>query len=207
MAIVLVYVGVFAVLLSGFLWFPESIESDAQYVLVHLLVTAGFFLCGLAALPLLGPNSFEESLAGPTNARGIGLGLAAGLVGVAIAWTYAAFLSWLVGTDPVVADPDAFEPAFAALLFTTVGLPPLIEEWSDRGVLWVALRRITGPGTTIFCTALLFGAMHGLNGGGIFEVPHRFAGGLLLGWVRWKTGSLWPCILGHALWNLIAVLL
>ena len=35
----------------------------------------------------------------------------------------------------------------------------------------------------------------------LFEVPHRFAMGLMLGWLRHRTGSLAPCVLAHALHN------
>ncbi len=68
------------------------------------------------------------------------------------------------------------------------------------------MRRIAGPGTTLFATAMLFAFMHGLNGGWLLEVPHRFLAGLGLGWLRLRTGSLWPGIFGHALLNSLAVL-
>lgn len=32
----------------------------------------------------------------------------------------------------------------------------------------------------------------------LFEVPHRFAMGLLLGWLCHRTDSLAPCVLAHA---------
>jgi sodium transport system permease protein len=85
--------------------------------------------------------------------------------------------------------------------------PALAEEWLNRGVLWVALERIAKPATVILCTAFAFAVMHGLNGGRYLELPHRFAGGLLLGWLRHRTGSLAPPIAGHATLNLIACLM
>ena len=85
-------------------------------------------------------------------------------------------------------------------------LPALIEEWMYRGVLWNALRPIAGRSITIVSTAVLFAFLHGLNGGFILELPPRFVMGLLLGWLRARTGSLWPCVLAHFLHNAAATL-
>jgi membrane protease YdiL (CAAX protease family) len=49
--------------------------------------------------------------------------------------------------------------------------------------------------------AALFAFLHGLNGGFFLEFPHRFVMGLMLGWLRARTGSLWPCVLAHFLHN------
>ena len=59
---------------------------------------------------------------------------------------------------------------------------------------------------------MLFALSHGLKGGGLFELPHRFAGGRMLGWLRHTSGSLAPCILApcilaNVIWNAVAVLL
>lgn len=35
----------------------------------------------------------------------------------------------------------------------------------------------------------------------MLALPHRFAGGLALGWLRCKSGSLLPGVLAHALHN------
>jgi hypothetical protein len=32
----------------------------------------------------------------------------------------------------------------------------------------------------------------------------RFVGGLALGWLAWRTGSLWPGVVAHALYNSVA---
>lgn len=69
----------------------------------------------------------------------------------------------------------------------------------------MALRRITGQKGTIFATALLFAMSHGLGGGGLLRVPHRFLVGLILGWLRARSGSLWPGILAHAVLNTLAI--
>ncbi|HVS20160.1 MAG TPA: CPBP family intramembrane glutamic endopeptidase, partial [Planctomycetota bacterium] len=80
-------------------------------------------------------------------------------------------------------------------------------EWLCRGVLWQALRRVAPTAVTVALSALLFGLLHALNGGFWLEVPHRFVFGLLLGWLRARSGSLGPCVIAHGANNLLAVLL
>ncbi|MEM7204958.1 MAG: CPBP family glutamic-type intramembrane protease [Planctomycetota bacterium] len=57
--------------------------------------------------------------------------------------------------------------------------------------------------STLALAAVLFGMLHCV--GGLIGFPHRFAGGLLFGWLRERTGSLAPCIIAHAVHNGLAV--
>ena len=84
---------------------------------------------------------------------------------------------------------------FAAMVM--VGAP-VVEELFFRGLVFGALRkRGLGAVLTILLTALLFSVVH-------FE-PMRLLvllpSGLVLGWVRWKTGSTGASMLSHGLIN------
>ena len=110
-----------------------------------------------------------------------------------------------------VFDQDDVE---AASMETTLGVAlliatavPLVEEWLCRGSLYTAISQLTTRRRTIVLTAILFAFLHMLNGAAMLEVPHRFATGLVLGWLRDRSSSLLPCILAHALHNGGAVLL
>lgn len=169
------------------------------------LVMAGLdVVVGLVTLAILGWPSFHRVFGTPHAMQGpsarFGIGLAGGIVGYAMA---AGFL-WVV---LAVAGLTGEETYPDVPWWTIVILAPLIEEWMFRGVAWEALRRIGPQRTVLFGSALLFAMMHGLGGGGWLEFPHRFAGGLVLGIVRIKTGVLWPCVLAHFVWNGLAVLL
>jgi membrane protease YdiL (CAAX protease family) len=39
----------------------------------------------------------------------------------------------------------------------------------------------------------------------IVSFPYLFALGVLLGWTKWKTGSLYPSMLIHFLHNLVVI--
>ncbi|MFY9343166.1 MAG: CPBP family intramembrane glutamic endopeptidase, partial [Planctomycetota bacterium] len=95
----------------------------------------------------------------------------------------------------------------AALAVAVVGLAPIAEELLCRGAAWQAATRLGPPRVALGLTAVLFAFLHGLNGGYLLELPHRFAAGLIFGWLRWRTGSLVPAVLAHALHNGIALAL
>ena len=82
---------------------------------------------------------------------------------------------------------------FAMVLIATL-LAPLAEEVAFRGYLLSALRTHLRPGAAIAASSVLFAAMH-LD-------PVRFPAvlflGAFLGWLAWRSGSLWPAVAAHA---------
>ncbi len=89
-------------------------------------------------------------------------------------------------------------------LLLPFGLAPAVgEELFFRGYLFSAIRGKAGPWTTILTTALLFGLFHVVTPGGISLVrlgPSTLAG-VFLGWVAWRTGSVWPSMVLHGCHN------
>ena len=72
-------------------------------------------------------------------------------------------------------------------------LMPVAEEVIFRGYLFDAVRRHVGDRPTIIITALTFAAVH-LQW--FYFIP--IAGfGLILGWARYKTDSIWLPVLLH----------
>lgn len=77
-----------------------------------------------------------------------------------------------------------------------------------RGVLLQALRHSLAIWPAILITSLLFGAIHSLN---VFTTGHLLTAvlqsaaallsGLLFIAIRSRTGSLWPAIVIHGLWD------
>jgi membrane protease YdiL (CAAX protease family) len=84
----------------------------------------------------------------------------------------------------------------------------LSEELMFRGILLQALRHRMAIWPAILVTSLLFGGIHSLNA---FATGHllisliqsgaALLSGLLFIAIRLRTGSLWPAIITHGLWD------
>ncbi len=90
---------------------------------------------------------------------------------------------------------------FAVYAIRTSLIPALVEEYAFRGVLMGGLLKY-GEGFAIAMTSVVFGLMHG----NFTQVPFAIIAGIALGFVRVKTGSMWPSIILHFLNNFISVL-
>jgi membrane protease YdiL (CAAX protease family) len=85
------------------------------------------------------------------------------------------------------------------LLFAAA--PALFEELGFRGVIFSLLRRSLDPKETILLSAVAFGLLH-------LSVPMLLTHvplGLYLGWLRQRSGSLYPSMAAHFLHNALVV--
>lgn len=80
-------------------------------------------------------------------------------------------------------------------------IAPVAEEIIFRGYLYPVLKRFTEPFIAAILTGILFGAIHGQ----IWAVIPLSIFGILLALLYEKSGSIWSCILCHALFNSINV--
>ena len=131
----------------------------------------------------------------------------AGIAGVLVAvYAAAAAMSPLLdpgeeqGLTPRTWDEGRAGAFFANALVVVVAAP-VVEELLFRGVGFGLLRRFGVP-VAIVATAAGFAATHGLIEG----LPILFLFGAGLAWLRERTGSLYPCILLHGLFNAMALL-
>lgn len=80
-------------------------------------------------------------------------------------------------------------------------LAPVAEELLLRGETFARASAFLGPAGTIVATALLFCLAHmSIDPGakGALARPLTLLPlAITLGWLRWRTGRLWPCILLH----------
>lgn len=76
---------------------------------------------------------------------------------------------------------------------TVVIFAPLFEEFLCRGIILRGLLQHISPLKAIVWSALMFAVMH-LNP---WQALPAFIVGLLMGWIYWKTGSLWATIFIH----------
>ena len=96
---------------------------------------------------------------------------------------------------------EAGWPLGATLLLLSVA-PAVTEEIAFRGIVLSRLDGVFGRNEALVVQAALFGIVHMLP---MIFVSH-FMLGLALGFVRRRTGSLYPCMFMHAAYNAWAVL-
>ncbi|WP_164102585.1 ABC transporter permease subunit/CPBP intramembrane protease [Candidatus Laterigemmans baculatus] len=93
-------------------------------------------------------------------------------------------------------------PAWLILACLAV-TPAIVEELCFRGYLFSALAEKGSPAKAIGVTAVIFGLFHVLTGSTL--LLERFLPtamlGVVLGWIAWRTGSVWPGILLHLTHN------
>jgi len=117
-------------------------------------------------------------------------------------------LTFLIGR-PIV--PQFMVSAYTTAYFTPllwlalVIVAPLVEEMFFRGFLFKGIESSRmGSAGAIIITSLAWSAMHTQYD--VYGIATIFAGGLLLGFARLKTNSIYPPIVMHALQNTIATI-
>ena len=120
-------------------------------------------------------------------------------------WLPAFFIVGLFGTGWVMGLPPASAIVFTLINTFFVGLS---EELMFRGILFQAFRTAMKIWPAIIVTTVAFGAIHVLNvfvtGNFIPSVAQALGAGmsgLLFMALRLRTGSLWPVVITHGLWD------
>jgi ABC-2 type transport system permease protein/sodium transport system permease protein len=95
---------------------------------------------------------------------------------------------------------EAWEELPLGLILATMALVPgIFEELAFRGFLFASLRHVLTSDRTVLVSALVFGLFHEVL------TPGRFLAstflGLVLGWVRLRSGSVVPCMVVHVIHN------
>lgn len=125
------------------------------------------------------------------------------IVALAINFGYFEFLRNLLGGeagDPMSKLRESGVGEMTLVICYCV-LPGITEEIAFRGLLQHWLATAIAPMRALILASFLFAILH-FN---LLGLPYLFAVGMLLGWVKWKTGSLYPGMLLHFLHNLVVI--
>jgi membrane protease YdiL (CAAX protease family) len=132
------------------------------------------------------------------------LAIAVGLI-VLVMFLAALLEPYLHASKKQGLEPDVWRPhraaafAFNALVASVVA--PFAEELFFRG-LGVRVLLPLGGAAAVGVTALVFGLGHGI----LVALPVLVAFGFALGWVRLRSGSVWPGMFAHGFFNGSALL-
>lgn len=132
-------------------------------------------------------------------------------IGAATVWTFPSWiatqLTTLLGWDggAVAKVNEALQGPLADswLLIVAVGVSaPVVEEIIFRGYVWTVAERIGSSTFAFMVSTLLFCAYH-------MEPVHVVSllpTAAFLGFLRLKSGSVWPCVVAHLVNNGLAIL-
>tara|TARA_Y100000746_G_C15321375_1_gene373835 strand:- start:95 stop:595 length:501 start_codon:yes stop_codon:yes gene_type:complete len=89
-------------------------------------------------------------------------------------------------------------PSFIFTFLAIAVFVPILEELMFRGFVLDLASEAYGRWASIVISATLFALVHPLY---ILNVLNAFWAGLIYGYIRIKTNSLWPSIILHSAWN------
>lgn len=169
--------------------YSSSIAAVIQYgIMVGILLLIARGLPWREVFALRRPASWGRAL-----------GLAA--LSLIVIWVVSAALApFLDANEEQGLVPDDWDSsrvgAFAAFFVSVTFLAPAVEELTYRGIGFTLVMPY-GTWVAIPVTGVLFGAAHGL----LIALPVLTAFGLVVGWLRWKTDSIYPPMLVHSIFN------
>jgi uncharacterized protein len=176
---------------------PDDIAyrySSSIAALVQYGIMLGILLLIARGLPLRDAFALHRPASWP---RALGLAL---LSLVAIYATSAAFAPFLDATEEQGLVPDDWDSsragAFIAFFLVVTFVAPFVEELTYRGIGFTLLAPY-GTWVAILVTGFLFGTAHGL----LIALPVLTVFGIVVGWLRSRTASVYPPMLVHAVFN------
>lgn len=160
-------------------------------------------LLGLMCAVLGRPNGWRFSRGGLMHFRwslvwwGLcGYGLAFPVV-FCLGWLQSRVSSSVSGNSMIALVAESNPHQLVILLWMAALLTPVVEEFWYRANLLEALRPRLGDRRALVVSALLFSFVHADPG----AVLALFGLGLIFGMLYLRTGSLWPGVIAHGLWN------
>jgi membrane protease YdiL (CAAX protease family) len=138
----------------------------------------------------------------PATGRAVALALVALVAIIAATAALSPFLDagGEQGLVPKAWDSSRATP-FLANAAVVCLVAPFIEELLFRGLGFGLLRQFVSPWLAVAITGIAFGLAHGL----VLGLPVLAIFGITLGWLRWQTGSVYPGMIVHGLFNAMAL--
>jgi membrane protease YdiL (CAAX protease family) len=180
-------------------------KPDPQILYKWSTAVGGVVQDGIILLLVLGLAARDRELLALRRPESLGRALR--LLGVALVAIYVFEVLYSSLTHPGNEQgltPSHWEPKHAAayivngIVICTV--IPFVEELTFRGLGYSLLERF-GRWPAIIAVGLIFGLAHGL----VVSLPVIAVFGAVLAWIRSETRSVYPGMLLHATFNLIAL--
>ncbi len=192
----------------------SSKNSPAVNLISDFVFDVGFVVTALYFASLRGrPRPEDFGYRRIAVSLGIGACLAGGIGYYVVTAAYQS-LAHLHGSDklPQSLGVGSSTAALAGAAVFVCVVAPVAEEFFFRGFIFGALRRMQvviggydfGTWIAAAITGILFGLAHTGSAAAQYLIPLGFLG-FVLCLVRWRTGSLYPCMALHSINNSLAL--
>lgn len=181
------------ILLSGYYYASLMTEFwTIRICQILSIVLSGFFIIGFNhnSLPVKSNNPLRLILIVPIIIGVVGLII----LNHSIPYLVHSLLNW----DWPEIIPPSEENQFRFLIFLVVG--GVAEEIYFRRIIAQKIFNSKGISKAIWISALVFSIAHWFGNAGLLYI---FIGGLVLGYIYFKTKSLWMSIFAHLSYNLL----
>jgi hypothetical protein len=167
----------------------DIVEAMTQGLAVHILIA------GLVATGFVLVMRWEGAGFGPPRPWS----------SLRVTWLH---LVYIAGFLAIAAAGGAAPGGLAALVLINALLVGFSEEVMFRSVLFAGLRRVSALWPAVILSSVIFGAVHVLNGfvtgdfasAGVQAVAAAMSG-VGLAAIMVRTGSVWPGVAVHGLWD------
>jgi membrane protease YdiL (CAAX protease family) len=172
------------------------------------IIISSFFFTSIILITLYFENKFtylRNLFSIPNIPKSTLLIILVSVLDAILVFCWIIFYDFITSPSPDLGYAEVANTNFGLILiFISFAITaPIFEEILFRGYLLDKIRSSYSDNFTIISTGLLFGMMHW----NIFfwsdfaQVGSATIGGFLYAWLRIKTGSLWPSMICHSLWN------
>jgi membrane protease YdiL (CAAX protease family) len=204
-AITLYFICLLSGLAIGFL-LPLALldRSEVQIVALSMLVDCAVFSLIVLAWTLAWWNRLYPALSGLPGPFWYGIAIGAAGITFLLATYACGTLEESFGIERLgLASPLLASGYGWPVVITVICLQPaIIEELAFRGIIFRGLQQVLTEREVIIVSSLMFMVIHLA----VPSFPHLLIIGLALGYLRWRTGSLYPGMLLHFTHNLLTVL-
>jgi len=178
----------------NWVWHRE-LGLTSEYSWVFLLSICLFVFFAVAGVVILGRNSSYMPVTPPHQSPLLWLLLVPFILSVNV--SVGLLTEWIPN---IIIDVN-FQTGLPRFLSMVV-IMPLFEEWLGRGIILKGLLTHYSPLKAIVWSSVMFGVLQ-IDPNAAVSV---FCGALAIGWVYWRTRSLWLCIFMHATSNMVEFL-
>lgn len=191
---------------AGVIYFrPELQQSGAFLMTAQFIIYAVVYAGFVFVFRIRHHRPVMESLGWRPSNMGVWTALGAGVL---LAIAVQAFTILLKTPEKSPVEQFVNTPLSLTLVsITAVGLAPFFEETFFRGFIQPLLVRDLGAIAGIVITGCLFGGMHLFEYGNLWQYGVAISlVGIVLGYIRHRSGSIIPGIIVHACFNSLAVI-